>query len=143
MSIEISNDRRRPWREGGEGGPAAESWLALPDDELLLRIQAADADKDAQERLVEVVWSDRHFFLRQEAAKRIRDLEPILPFTEDRHLGQILVRRLNRQDDAAYLEGLIARTPYLEVKRAAAAQLSLLRNAGEGGGTRLRGPATA
>ena len=72
------------------------------------------------------------FFLRQEAAKRIRDLEPILPFTEDRHLGQILVRRLNRQDDAAYLEGLIARTPYLEVQRAAAAQLTLLRKPGLG-----------
>lgn len=132
MSIEMLEDRRRPWRAGAEAGRSSESWLALPDDELLLRIQASDAGKEAQDRLIAVVHSERHFFLRQEAAKRIRDLELLLPFADDRHVGQVLVRRMTRNEDTAYLEGLIARTPFLEVKRAAAAQLSLLRETGLG-----------
>jgi hypothetical protein len=132
MSIEMLKDRRRPWRAEAEGGRSSESWLALPDDELLLRIQASDAGKEAQDRLIAVVHSERHFFLRQEAAKRIRDLDLLLPFADDRHVGQVLVRRMTRNEDAAYLEGLMARTPFLEVKRAAAAQLTVLRETGLG-----------
>src|SRR6185295_19363100 len=68
--------RRRPWTIGPETVAAvAEDWLALSDDELLFRIEALPADHQADGRLIAVVQSARHFFVRQEAAKKIHDRE--------------------------------------------------------------------
>ena len=45
---------------------------------------------------MEVVKSARHFFVRQEAAKRIRDHDRLKAHSGDRHIGQILVRGMTR-----------------------------------------------
>ena len=71
--------------------------------------------------------SSRHFFIRQEAAKRVRDAERLKAFEGDRHIGQILVRQMRRDTDIEYLERLVRETRHLEVRNAAAAQLALLR----------------
>ena len=68
--------RRKPWQEG-PAAPQASGWLALDDDELLYRIEAAPASASADAALIEVVRSTRHFFIRQEAAKRIGTTPPI------------------------------------------------------------------
>ncbi len=75
---------------------------------------------------MEVVCSDRHFFVRQEAAKRIRKPDLLKELAGDRHIGQILVRRMTREEDRAYLEKLVAETRHLEVRNAADAQLRLV-----------------
>jgi hypothetical protein len=106
----------------GEGG-----WLALVDDELLYRIQSLAPDHPHDEELVAVVRSDRHFFVRQEAAKRIRDAERLKAFAADRHIGQILARQMRREADIAYLEHLIEKSCHLEVRKAAQTQLEQLR----------------
>ena len=63
--------QRQPWKEGPEGsGGGAAGWLALSDDDLLFRIEALGSEHDADSLLMDVVRSDRHFFIRQEAAKR-------------------------------------------------------------------------
>ena len=72
----------------GEGG-----WLTLSDDELLFKIQSLPPDHSHDDDLVAVVCSDRHFFIRQEAAKHMRDQARLKAFAADRHIGQILVRR--------------------------------------------------
>jgi hypothetical protein len=74
-----------------------------------------------------VVRSNRHFFIRQEAAKKIADRDLLNEHSEDRHIGQILVRRMTRDEDVAYLEKLMADTRHLEVRKAADAQLKLIR----------------
>ena len=76
--------------------------------------------------LHEVVQSDRHFFIRQEAAKKIRDPAILKDFTEDRHIGQILVRQMTRAADVAYLERLRDDSRYIEVRKAAEAQLRII-----------------
>jgi hypothetical protein len=75
------------------------------------------------------VRSNRHFFIRQEAAKRIREAERLKAFAGDRHIGQILARQMRRDTDVDYLERLLGESRHLEVRNAAAAQLSLLRKA--------------
>jgi hypothetical protein len=117
--------RRRP----AEGGPDVEGsgWLALDDDELLHRIESLPADHAHDAELLEVVRSRRHFFVRQEAAKKIRSSERLKSFSSDRHVGQILVRHITRSEDEAYLEMLVRRSRHIEVRNAAAAQLRLLR----------------
>lgn len=120
---------RRPWKPGPAESGAG--WLALGDDELLYRIEALPDEHAEDDALFAVVRSERHFFVRQEAAKRIRDRERLKLHSEDKHIGQILVRGLTREDDVAYLEALIRESRHLEVRKAAEAQLlKLLRNRG-------------
>jgi len=101
----------------------------MPDEELVYRIESLPADHAHDDELLAIVGSNRHFFVRQEAAKRIRDAERLKAFAHDRHIGQILARQMRREADAAYLERLAREGRHLEVRNAAAAQLSLLRAA--------------
>jgi hypothetical protein len=117
---------RESWHEGPDEEVPEESWLSLTDDELVHRIETLTPDVDADERLLAVVRSDRHFFIRQEAAKRIRDHTLLFPFEDDRHVGQILVRYLTRREDVTYLERLVARSRHVEVRAAAQVQLAQL-----------------
>jgi hypothetical protein len=106
----------------GKGG-----WLVLKDDDLLYQIEAlGDGHHDRDDALLEVVHSDRHFFIRQEAAKKIRDPEMLKAFSGDRHIGQILVRQMTRAADVAYLERLRDESRYIEVRKAAEAQLHIV-----------------
>ena len=106
----------------GNGG-----WLVLKDDDLLYQIEAlGDGFHDRDDALLEVVQSDRHFFIRQEAAKKIRDPEMLKDFAGDRHIGQILVRQMTRAADVAYLERLRDGSRYIEVRKAAEAQLRII-----------------
>ena len=117
--------RRAPWTAGPEPAGGG-SWLALDDDELLYRIERLPAEHEEDEALMEVVRSARHFFVRQEAAKRIRRGERLKAHSGDRHIGQILVRAMTRREDAEYLESLVRDSRHIEVKKAAEAQLALL-----------------
>ena len=110
-------------------GPAAgdTGWLALSDDELVFQIESLAADHPHDDDLVAVVQSHRHFFVRQEAAKRIRDLDRLKAFADDRHIGQILARQMRRDTDVAYLEQLLRESRHLEVRNAATVQLRLLK----------------
>jgi hypothetical protein len=119
------NDRQ-PWREGPDEEAPPESWLGLGDDELLHRIETLAADGDSDGRLMEIVEGNRHFFIRQEAAKKIRDRSLLFAFENDRHVGQILVRTLTRREDVTYLERLVARSHHVEVRAAAQVQLAQL-----------------
>jgi hypothetical protein len=107
--------------------PGATGWLALDDDALVFRIQSLPADHRNDLDLMDVVGSSRHFFVRQEAAKRIHDLERLKAFAGDRHIGQVLARQMTRASDAGYLELLLRESRHLEVRKAATAQLRLLR----------------
>ena len=73
-----------------------------------------------------MVESDRHFFIRQEAAKRVSDRNRLFAFEDDRHVGQILVRHLTRREDVTYLERLSSRSKHVEVRSAAQVQLARL-----------------
>lgn len=117
---------RRPWIEGPDEDAPEESWLVLGDDELLLRITTLDSEAGTDEQLLEVVQSERHFFIRQEAAKQVRDHNLLFAFEDDRHIGQILVRYLTRREDVTYLERLVARSRHVEVRAAAQVQLAQL-----------------
>jgi hypothetical protein len=117
--------QRRPETIGPT--PGATGWLALTDDDLVYRIESLPTDHAHDADLLEVVRSDRHFFVRQEAAKRIRDAELLKAFASDRHIGQILARQMRRAGDLEYLAALVRESRYLEVRSAAEAQLQLLR----------------
>lgn len=116
--------RRLPWKEGGSPGDG--DLLRLHDDELIHSIDALPTDHESDQQLLEVVRSNRHFFIRQEAAKRIRNADLLKEHSGDRHIGQILVRGMTRAEDRAYLEKLVAETRHLEVRKAAEAQLRLV-----------------
>jgi len=117
-------------RRSAAGGPrSGDGWLSLDDDDLLYRIQALHPLHGDDDALLAVVRSGRHFFVRQEAAKRIRDPERLKAFASDRHIGQILARRMQREDDLVYLEQLVRESRHLEVRNAANAQLRTLRAA--------------
>jgi hypothetical protein len=118
--------QRRPWTEGPDEEAPPESWLLLDDDVLLYRIQTKDPSENEDDRLLEVVESERHFFIRQEAAKRVQERNRLFAFEDDRHVGQILVRHLNRREDVTYLERLSARSKHKEVRSAAQVQLARL-----------------
>ena len=118
---------RQPTTAGPLPGDAG--WLALSDDDLVYRIESLGADHGNDDDLVAVVRSSRHFFIRQEAAKRIRDAERLKAFAGDRHIGQILARQMRRDSDVEYLEQLVRESRHLEVRNAARAQLRLLREA--------------
>jgi hypothetical protein len=123
----MSDDKaeaRRPWHEGPDEDVPPESWLRLEDDELLHRIETAGTGEHLDELLLEVVTSDRHFFIRQEAAKRIHDRRRLFAFEDDRHVGQILVRHLRRREDVTYLERISLLSRHVEVRSAAQVQLA-------------------
>lgn len=101
-------------------------WLALTDDELLFHVESLPSPHGQDERLLEVLRSSRHFFVRQEAAKKIENAELLKAHAGDRHLGQILVRSMNRNEDVAYLERLVAESRHIEVRKAAEVQLQAL-----------------
>lgn len=122
-----AGEPRSAWYAGPRGEPGG--WLGLSDDELLYRIEALPDDHQHDDVLFDVVCSQRHFFVRQEAAKRLRDRERLKQHSADRHIGQILVRGMTRQEDVAYLERLIQESRHLEVRNAAEAQLAVLRRA--------------
>jgi hypothetical protein len=122
--------RRAAWISGPASTEGA-SWLSLEDDELLYRIERLPADHAEDDALMDVVRSARHFFIRQEAAKRIRHGERLKAHSGDRHIGQILVRSMTRREDAEYLESLVRDSRHIEVKKAAEAQLGLLIDKGE------------
>ena len=121
--------RRAAWVAGPEPAVAS-GWLALDDDELLFRIESLGPDHGQDDALMEVVRSARHFFVRQEGAKKIRDHRRLRAHAGDRHIGQILVRAMNRREDVAYLETLVRESRHIEVKKAAEAQLALLTEKG-------------
>jgi hypothetical protein len=122
-------DDASPLRRPATPGPLPgdRGWLTLNDDDLLFRIQSLASDHDEDDTLLEVVRSSRHFFLRQEAAKRIRDAGRLKAFAGDRHIGQILARQMCREADLDYLERLIKDSRHHEVRNAARAQLEILR----------------
>lgn len=124
---ERPTSRRKTWKEGPDG--EASELLSLSDDELLFRVEALPADHDDDHQLLDVVKSDRHFFVRQEAAKRIRNAHLLRDHSGDRHIGQVLVRGMTRSEDKGYLEKLIAESRHLEVRKAAEAQLRLILTA--------------
>jgi hypothetical protein len=123
-------DRRTP-AEGASSDPRGGSggWLQLSDDDLLFEIERLPAAHDADGDLLEVVRSARHFFIRQEAAKKVRDHDQLKEHSGDRHIGQVLVRGLNRADDVSYLERLLVESRHIEVKKAAEAQLRAIATA--------------
>jgi hypothetical protein len=116
-------------RQPHAAGPAAEAagWLVLSDDDLVFCIESLPSDHAEDDQLVAVVKSDRHFFVRQEAAKKIRDADRLKAFAGDRHIGQILVRQMRREGDVTYLEQLLRESRHLEVRNAATVQLRQLR----------------
>jgi hypothetical protein len=119
-----SPDRRRP---AGLAPQPPAGWLGLSDEDLLYEIESlGDGLHDRDDVLLEVVRSDRHFFIRQEAAKKIRDPDLLKTHAEDRHIGQILVRVMTRAADVEYLQRLVSETRYLEVRKAAESQLLLI-----------------
>jgi hypothetical protein len=130
--VSDGRELREPIASGPLPGDTA--WLALTDDDLLFRIASLPADHAHDDDLVTVVRSSRHFFVRQEAAKRIRDADRLKAFAGDRHIGQILARRMRRDEDVAYLEQLLLHSRHLEVRNAARAQLRLLQEARRGPG---------
>jgi hypothetical protein len=115
---------RQMWDEGPDDEAPPESWLSLDDDELLHRIETLDASEDEDDKLLAVVTSDRHFFIRQEAAKRVRERRRLFAFEDERHVGQILVRHLSRREDLTYLERISMLSRHVEVRQAAQVQLA-------------------
>jgi len=109
--------------------PGDTGWLALSDDDLVFRVESLPPDHSHDDDLLAVVRSSRHFFVRQEAAKRVRDTERLKAFAGDRHIGQILARQMRRDEDVAYLEQLLRESRHLEVRNAAQVQLRLLKEA--------------
>jgi hypothetical protein len=106
---------------GATGG-----WLGLSAADLLFDFERLPPGHARDADLLQIVRSPRHFYIRQEAAKKVRDHDRLKEHAADRHIGQILVRGLNRTDDVAYLERLVRESRHIEVKKAAEAQLSAI-----------------
>ena len=124
MTEDEGPDRRSRTSSASPDAPGqGAGWLGKSDDDLLFEIERLPAGHDADPILLEVVRSARHFFIRQEAAKKVRNQDRLKEHSADRHIGQILVRGLNRTDDVAYLERLLIESRHIEVKKAAEAQL--------------------
>ena len=120
-------DLRQPTVSGPLPGDTG--WLEMSDDDLVFRVESLPPDHSHDDDLLAVVRSSRHFFVRQEAAKRVRATERLKAFAGDRHIGQILARQMRRDDDVAYLEQLLRESRHLEVRNAAQVQLRLLKDA--------------
>ena len=118
--------RRESWRAGPDPRATA-GWQTLDDDQLLGWIETLSERHGRDDELLAVIRSDRHFFVRQEAAKRLEDPRRLKDHFDDRHVGQILARRLSRIEDVEYLEDLLRKSRFIEVRKAADAQLALLR----------------
>jgi hypothetical protein len=103
----------------------AEEWLGLTDDELIHRIEGLAKGHGMDAILMEVVASERHFFVRQVAAKKIEDHRLVHEHWDDRDVGQILTRGVSRSDDVAYLEKLARLTRFADVRKAAEDQLKV------------------
>jgi hypothetical protein len=116
-------ERREPWKPGPNATVPGTSWRSFDDDTLLAWLQSLPSDHGMDTQLLEILSSDRHFFLRQTAAMSIQDPERLKEFAGDRHIGQILARRLSRTEDITYLATLVQASRHLEVRRAAQAQL--------------------
>lgn len=130
MTERQGRDRRSPRpSEAPDAARVGEGWLVKSDDDLLFEIERLPSRHDADADLLEVVMSQRHFFIRQEAAKKVRNHHRLKAHSGDRHIGQILVRVLNRSDDVAYLERLLVDSRHVEVKKAAEAQLRAIATA--------------
>jgi hypothetical protein len=129
MTDEGVRDRRQTWSATPEPARDAAGWLSLSDDDLLFEIERLPAGHGLDAQLLEVVRSRRHFFIRQEAAKKVADRERLKDHSTDRHIGQILVRGLHRNDDVAYLERLLVESRHVEVRKAAEAQLRAIADA--------------
>ena len=124
---EDEQGRRQAWHHGPEPQQAqAQSWLGLTDDDLLFRIESLGPGDDEDRSLLEVVGSNRHFFIRQEAAKKVRNVRLLRDHSGDRHIGQILVRGMTRTEDIDYLRRILAESRHLEVRKAAEVQLRVL-----------------
>jgi hypothetical protein len=118
---------RESWKSGPDTDAPAASWRGLEDDELLHWIEGLPQRHGRDRELLDIVGSKRHFFVRQEAAKRLESTDQLKAHFDDRHVGQILARRLARIEDIAYLEHLLRTSRYLEVRKAAEAQLRQLK----------------
>jgi hypothetical protein len=116
--------QRRPWTKGPVEDAPSTSWLSLDDDALLHRIETLGPGEDEDDRLVEIVASERHFFIRQEAAKRVKERRRLFPFEDDRYIGQVFVRHLSRREDISYLERISMLSHHVEVRQAAQVQLA-------------------
>jgi hypothetical protein len=125
--VEDEGRQRQAWTSGPEG--TAAGWLALSDDELLFRIEALAPGHDRDDVLLEVVRSQRHFFIRQEAAKKIGNADHLKAHSSDRHIGQVLVRNMTRDEDVVYLQNLVRESRHIEVRKAAEAQLQIIEKA--------------
>lgn len=103
-------------------------WLKLSDDELIHHIESLEKGHHLDGLLMDIVGSQRHFFVRQVAAKRIEDSKLLHEHWDDRHIGQILVRGLSRAEDVAYLEKLRQESRHLDVRSAADTQLRTIEH---------------
>jgi hypothetical protein len=100
-------------------------WLGLSDEDLIHRIEELEEGHGLDAQLMAVVGSERHFFVRQVAAKKIEDHKLLHEHWADRDIGQILVRGVSRAEDVAYLERLAKQTRFADVRKAAEAQLKV------------------
>lgn len=132
MDDEEQTSRRQAWQEGPGSAATGHEWLSLNDDDLLFRIASLPAEHTADDVLLIVIRSNRHFFVRQEAAKRVRNVALLHDHRDDRHVGQILVRGLNRREDVDYLKRLVAESRHLDVRKAAQVQLNLIAKSTRG-----------
>ena len=131
---QLPTPTRRGWIEGPLVEAPPGDWLAQDDDELLFRIEALPHHHEQDDMLMRIVESERHFFIRQEAAKKIRDPDRLKKHSSDRHIGQILARVMARDEDEDYLRRLMRDSQHLEVRKAAEAQLQVMaaRKRGKG-----------
>jgi hypothetical protein len=106
---------------------AVAEWSGLDDDELIHRIVTLPKNHGLDKILLEIVGSDRHFFVQQMAAQKIEDSKTLHEHWDDRHVGQIVVRGLSRSDDLSYLESLKKNSRYIDVRKAADAQIKIIR----------------
>lgn len=116
-------ERRSLWSAGTQGRVPSHSWECYDDDTLLAWLQALPEHHGHDDQLLDIVRSDRHFYVRQNAARRMREPERLAAFAADRHVGQILSRQLRRAEDLAYLSALAGSSRNPEVRHAAQAQL--------------------
>lgn len=129
MSADSEKDTdamRQVWRKGPRTSCQGSGWLTRSDDELLYCIEALPLGHSQDDELFAVVRSDRHFFIRQQAAKKVANVELLKEHSDDRHVGQVLVRSMRREEDVAYLRKVVADSRHLEVRKAAEAQLRLI-----------------
>jgi hypothetical protein len=100
-------------------------WLGLTDEELIHRIEGLGRQHGLDAQLMDVVASDRHFFVRQVAAKKIEDHKLLHEHWADCDIGQALVRGASRSEDVIYLERLAEQTRFDDVRKVAETQLKL------------------